>query len=274
MNGKYNMLCICIAITLLTSCNTTPNTNNSSTTSSTPILPVNPYKVIDTTKKQIYFTFDDGPTTGSMRLYEYLLANKIPTTLYLVGKHYNAMPGLHKLLDSLRKQPYIVIANHTFSHAYGDKYLKFYNDIPGVINDFNNAKQVLNITSGIARCAGRNLWRTSLMNITDSINGPGTALDSLYRTGNYTFTGWDRTWPYDYKTFKNTKNAQEMLVITQKYFDSSYVKQPNSLVLLGHDQQYADDEDFKQLTDYFDSIKATNKYQFATMDMYPGVRKQ
>jgi peptidoglycan/xylan/chitin deacetylase (PgdA/CDA1 family) len=273
MNGKHNLLCISIALLLLASCNNTPTTPTSSNTVNATTQPVNPYKVVDTTKQQIYLTFDDGPTTGSLRLYQYLLANKIPVTLYLVGKHYDAMPGLRPLLDSLRKQPYIVLANHTYSHAYGDKYVKFYTDVTGAINDFNQAQKVLNITSGIARCAGRNLWRTSLMNITDSVNGPGTALDSLYRTGQYIITGWDRTWPYDYKTFKNTKNAQEMLRITNVYFDSSYVKQPNSLVILGHDQQYADDEDFKQLTDYIDSIKANKRYQFATMDMYPGVRK-
>ncbi len=270
---KY-ILIATIAISLIFSCKPKTNTTTGKNGKPEKEEVVNPYKVVDTAKRQIYLTFDDGPTTGSLRLYQYLLANKIPVTLYLVGKHYDAMPALHKMLDSLRKQPYIVFANHTYSHAYGDRYVKFYTDVNGAINDITRAQSVLNITSGIARCAGRNLWRTPLMNITDSVNGPGTALDSLYKTGQYNFTGWDRTWPYDYKTFKNTKNAQQMLVITQKYFDSSYVKQPNSLVLLGHDQQYADDEDFKQLTDYIDSIKANKTYQLATMDMYPGLRKK
>jgi peptidoglycan-N-acetylglucosamine deacetylase len=251
-----------------------PKQNNSDTPTKTEKEEVvNPYKVIDTNKQQVYLTFDDGPTTGSKRLYDLLLAKKVPSTLYLVGKHYESMPGMHKMIDSLRNQPYIVLANHTYSHAYGDQYLKFYTDVNGAINDFTKAQKILNITSNITRCAGRNVWRTPLVNITDD-KGPGTAMDSLYKTGNYNFTGWDRTWPYDYKTFKNTKNTAEMLVITKKFFDSSYTKQPNSLVLLGHDQQYADDEDFKQLSDFIDSIQASKKYQFATMDMYPGLRKK
>jgi peptidoglycan-N-acetylglucosamine deacetylase len=225
---------------------------------------------IDNGKKKIYLTFDDGPTTGSKRLYDLLIQKQVPTTLYLVGKHYNAMPGMHKMLDSLKKMPYIVMANHSYSHAYGDQYLKFYTDVPGVIKDYTNAQQILGITSGIARCAGRNVWRTANLTITDD-KGPGTAMDSLYKMG-YQFTGWDCTWPYDYKTFKNTRDVAGMLNRVKVYFDSSFTKQPNHIVLLGHDQQYADDEDFKQLEDFIDSIKASKIYEFATMDKYPGIK--
>jgi peptidoglycan/xylan/chitin deacetylase (PgdA/CDA1 family) len=259
-------------VTLIYACNKKKkNANNINSNSTSDV--VNPYKVIDTTKQQIYLTFDDGPTTGSKRLYDLLLAKKVPSTLYLVGKHFEAMAGMHKMIDSLRKQPYIVLANHTYSHAYGDQYLKFYTDVNGAINDFTKAQKILNITSNITRCAGRNVWRTPLVNITDD-KGPGTAMDSLYKTGNYNFTGWDCTWPYDYKTFKNTRDVAGMLNRIKVYFDSSFVKQPNSIVVLGHDQQYADDEDFKQLSDFIDSIQASKKYQFVTMDMYPGLRKK
>jgi peptidoglycan/xylan/chitin deacetylase (PgdA/CDA1 family) len=253
----------------LIACKNKPKENNS-----TPATIVNPkFKNVDTTKHQIYLTFDDGPTSGSMRLYQYLLKNEVPVTLYLVGKHYNAMPGLHKMLDSLRTKPYIVFANHSFSHAYGDKYLKFYNDIPGVINDYTTAQKTLNITSNIARCAGRNLWRTNALNITDSANGPGTALDSLFNQG-YNFTGWDFSWGYDYKKFVNKFDADSTLRRVNKFLNQKLCHTPNHVVILGHDQQYADDTDFKQLTDFIESVKANPKYQFATMETYPNLKNK
>jgi peptidoglycan/xylan/chitin deacetylase (PgdA/CDA1 family) len=225
-----------------------------------------------TGKKQIFFTFDDGPTTGSKKLYELLKQEQIPATLYLVGKHYENMPGMHSTIDSLRNLPFIVMANHSYSHAYDDHYLTFYNDVNGVIADYTKAQTILHITSGIARCAGRNVWRTATLQITDNI-GPGTAMDSLYTMG-YQFTGWDCTWPYDYKTFKNKKDVAGMLSRIKLYFDSSYTKTPGCIVILGHDQQFADAGDFQQLRDFIDTIKHSTIYEFANMANYPGIKKQ
>ncbi len=264
--------CVTCAIIMIVACNSTPKHNKELVDTNKE---TNPTKIVDSTKQQIYLTFDDGPTVGSLRLYQYLLKNEIPVTLYLVGKHYEAMPGLKKMLDSLRQKPYIVFANHSFSHGYNDRYVKFYNDIPGVINDYTTAQQVLGITSNIARCAGRNVWRTPSYNANDSIaeKGPVGAMDSLYARG-YNFTGWDIVWSYNYKTFKNTRDVNNVLQRTQKSLDSSYSRIKNHVVILGHDQQYADDEDFKQLTNFIDSLKANPKYQLATMDMYPSIRKK
>ena len=235
-------------------------------------LPIAP--AIDTTgKKKIFLTFDDGPTVGSKRLYDFIKAEQLPVTLYLVGEHFKKMPSLHIYLDSLRNLPYVVLANHSFSHAWHDRYKSFYSNPPAVIVDYTNAQSVLGITSNIARCAGRSVWRTSTLNITDSANGPGTAMDTLYHKLGYQFTGWDRSWPYDYKTFKNTKDAAQMLEITKKYFDSSWTKTPNAFVILGHDQQYADDADFNDLVTFVKAIKASKEYEFATMRDYPGIKR-
>ena len=266
------LLCSLFAF-IFFSCNTnsTSTTTNADSTIAKKIDTIAP--AIDTAgKKKIFLTFDDGPTVGSKRLYDYILQEQLPVTLYLVGEHYGKMPLLHKEMDSLRKFPFVVMANHSFSHAWHDRYIKFYSDPPAVIADYTKAQSVLGITSTIARCAGRSVWRTSTLNITDSSNGPGTAMDSLYKMG-YQFTGWDRTWPYDYKTFKNTKTVPEMLTIVQKYFDSSWTKTPNALVLLGHDQQFAKDEEFNQLREFVTAIKNSGKYEFATMMDYPGIKR-
>jgi hypothetical protein len=65
-----------------------------------------------------------------------------------------------------------------------------------------------------------------------------------------------------------------MLNRIKLYFDSSYTKTPGCIVILGHDQQYADAEDFQQLRDFIDSIKHSPVYEFASMADYPGIKKQ
>jgi peptidoglycan/xylan/chitin deacetylase (PgdA/CDA1 family) len=227
--------------------------------------------VYDKLKKKIYLTFDDGPTVGSKRLYDFFLQEKIPVNLYLVGKHYDAMPMLKKYIDSFKSLNYVLLANHSYTHGWNDRYEAFYSHPPAVVDDYKKAQATLGITSNIARCAGRNVWRTSNINITDD-KGPGTAMDSLYTLG-YQFTGWDYTWPYNYKTFKNTKNTEQMLSRAKLYFDSSYTKVPGHAVVLGHDQQFADDEDFMQLQQFVAAIKNSNEYEFASMADYPGIIK-
>lgn len=271
---KYFHTLMLFTITaIFIACDNKKTTSTSTVAIETPN--TNPFKNVDTTKQQVYLTFDDGPTTGSLRLYQYLLKNEVPTTLYIVGKHYEDMPGLRKMIDSLRTKPYIVFANHSYSHGYSDRYLKFYNDIPGVVADYTHAQQLMGITSNIARGAGRNVWRTPGYSANDSIaeKGPVGGIDSLFARG-YNFTGWDIVWSYNYKTFKNSRDVTDMLRRTRNSLDSNFCRIPNHVVILGHDQQYADDEDFKQLTDYIDSLKANPKYQLATMDMYPSMKKK
>ncbi len=266
-------LILIFTVFTLISCTEKNTTDKKTEESKAPTPPPYAPAIDSGSKQKIFLTFDDGPTVGSKRLYEYIIAEQLPVTLYLVGKHYDAMPMMHKYLDSLRSLPYVVMANHSYTHAWGDKYVSFYSHPDAVIEDYKKSQAVLGITSNIARCAGRSVWRTHTLNITDSGNGPGTAMDTLYHKMGYQFTGWDRSWSYDYKTFKNTKDANQMVEITKKYFDSSWTKTPNAFVILGHDQQYADDEDFNQLIDFVKAIKASGKYEFATMKDYPGIKR-
>ncbi|MCX8019930.1 MAG: polysaccharide deacetylase family protein, partial [Chitinophagaceae bacterium] len=182
----------------------------------------------DTSKIYVYLTFDDGPTEGSERLWDFLMREQVPATLFLVGKHYEAMPGLKHRLDSLRTKPFILLANHGYSHAYNNRFDKFYNDVPGVIQDYLQAQQVLGIPGSIARCAGRNVWRSAMLFYTDE-KGPSDGVDSLFARG-MQFTGWDCVWGYDYRTFKNTLNDSGMLAKMEKCLDSNKTKLPKHIV--------------------------------------------
>ncbi len=268
MNSKY-LIVLFFSLTIITSCNNVDKTEEQATK--------NDIKKTNN-KKKIILTFDDGPTVGSKKLYDLLKQEQIPAALYLVGEHYDKSPSMHSYINEIRTMPGIVIANHSYSHAWHDKYLSYYSHPDAVVEEYQKSQQVLGITSNIARCAGRNVWRISSLNVTDTV-GKGTskwglypqAIDSLYQLG-YQFTGWDCTWPYDYKTFKNTRDVAGMMKRINIYFDSSFTKTPNYLVLLGHDQQFADDDDFNQLRVFIDSIKASNKYEFVSIKEYPGIK--
>ncbi len=222
-------------------------------------------------KKKIYLTFDDGPTVGSSGLYDFVTERKLPVALFLVGQQYERMPTLHKRLDTMVRYSYIVTANHSYSHAYGDRYAKFYNNTSGVVDDYKKATSILPLNTNIARTAGRNIWRLPNINITDD-KGPSTGPDSLHKLG-YQFLGWDCTWPYDYKNFRNKRDVAGMMNRILIYFDSNFTKMPNHLILLLHDQQLSKAENFKQFKIFVDSINNSPIYQFANLKDYPALGK-
>ncbi len=223
------------------------------------------------TKKKIYLTFDDGPTVGSSGLYDYINEKKLPVGLFLVGQQYERMPALHKRLDTMIGYNYIVTANHSYSHAFSNRYAKFYNNTIGVVDDYNKAASILPLNTNIARTAGRNVWRLPNITITDD-KGPANGPDSLHKIG-YQFLGWDCTWPYNEKTFVNTRDVAGMMNRMHIYFDSNFTKTPNHLILLLHDQQLSKTENFNQFKTFVDSINNSPIYQFANLKDYPALGK-
>jgi len=49
-------------------------------------------------------------------------------------------------------------------------------------------------------------------------------------------------------------------------------KTPNHLVLLAHDQVYADKEDSSSLHSFIQKLKGTNEYFFEVISHYPGIK--
>ncbi|MFU7502411.1 MAG: hypothetical protein ACE1S7_02965 [Candidatus Tisiphia sp.] len=60
---------------------------------------------------------------------------KTPITMFMVGLHYdNSSPSLKKAVDLAKKNPFIEIANHSYSHA-NNHYRNFYHQLSYVIKD-------------------------------------------------------------------------------------------------------------------------------------------
>ncbi len=263
MNKFYVLL-----LFILLSCNNNPTSSDKKITVKDSVATTAPAKK---TKKQIYLTFDDGPTKGSQQLYKFIETQKLPVGLFLVGEHYLNMPSLHKKLDSLSTLNYVLTANHSYTHAFNDKYKTFYDDLAGVYDDYKKSEAVLPLNSNIARTAGRNFWRLPTITITDN-KGPANGPDSLVKAG-YQFVGWDCTWPYDYKTLANKRTVAGMMNRLKIYFDSSFTKVPNHLIVLIHDQQLSKADNFKEFEEFVTEINNSPIYEFAKLSDYPALAK-
>jgi len=160
------------------------------------------------------------------------------------------------------------VDNHSYSHAH-NHFERYYRAPQEVIDDFSRCADTLHLTNKIIRTPGRNIWRTASIKFTDIKKCSDTA-DSLYRAG-YTAIGWDVEWTFDNK-LKLTKTPGELLEKIDKFFIKKATRTPNHLVLLAHDQSFADSTDAACLLNFIKQLKADRRYVFEVVSRYPGLK--
>lgn len=220
-------------------------------------------------KKTIYLTFDDGPNKGTRKVMHIANEEQIPITMFVVGEHIYASDFQKETWDSISQCDMIEIANHSYTHAH-NQYQKFYSNADSVVSDFTRCTDSLGLKNNIARTPGRNIWRTENINSTD-IKSTVTPADSLGNKG-YTLVGWDLEWHYDNNLcLKNC--ADTLLKQIDSVFNKGKTKNTGHLVLLAHDQVYADADDSTQLRSLVNKLKKTDEYDFEFISKYPGIKK-
>lgn len=220
-------------------------------------------------KKTIYLTFDDGPNKGTKNMMHIIQKEAVPVTLFIVGQHVYGSEEQNNLFDSLVNCTLFEIANHSFTHAFQNKYAKFYQVPDSAVKDFKRCADSLHLMAKIIRTPGRNIWRTQTISSTD-INTTKAAADSLYAAG-FTIAGWDLEWQFDDKlNLKST--SDEMLLRVDSMFANAKTKTPDQLVLLAHDQVYQKPLDSAELHQFIIKLKAKNEYNFETISKYPELK--
>ncbi len=219
--------------------------------------------------KTIYLSFDDGPNKGSKNLLRIIDKEEIPVTLFIVGQHVYGSKEQSAVFDSIVKCRYIEIANHSFTHAFQNKYATFYQLPDSVVKDFKRCADSLKLSSNIIRTPGRNIWRTGTVNCTD-IKTSCEAADSLYAKG-YITVGWDLEWHYD-KDLKLKNTGDEMISKIDSMFKYNKTKTTDHLVLLAHDQVYYDPSDSSELHNFIIKLKVKDAYNFEMVSKYPGLK--
>jgi peptidoglycan/xylan/chitin deacetylase (PgdA/CDA1 family) len=220
-------------------------------------------------KKTIYLTFDDGPNKGTRKMMHIIEEEQVPVTLFIIGEQVYGSREQSAVFDSVVHSSYFEIANHSYTHAFHNKYAKFYTVPDSVLKDFIRCADSLHLTANIIRTPGRNIWRAGNISSTD-IKASGATADSLQARG-FTEIGWDLEWRFD-RNNNLVNSSDDMIREIDSVFAKGKTKTPNHLVLLAHDQVYADAGDSSELHLLIKKLKASDEYDFETISKYPGIR--
>lgn len=220
-------------------------------------------------EKTIYLTFDDGPNKGTQNVLNIVNEEKVPATFFVIGQQVNGSAWQKNTYQQLLNCPIIDIENHSYTHAH-NKFTKFYTSPTGVVNDFIKCADSLHLTNNIARTPGRNIWRTLLINSTD-IKPSATAADSVWHAG-YTLVGWDVEWHFN-NHLQLTESKEYIHAKIDSFFSKNQTKTPNHLVLLAHDQSFADATDSTSLRQLIQQLKNEGVYKISTITHYPALHK-
>ncbi len=221
-------------------------------------------------KKTIYLTFDDGPDKGTRNVMAILKDEETPATLFIIGEHVYGSRDQRATFDSLQQCSLIELANHSFTHAFENKFYKFYMVPDSAVNDFKRCADSLSLTSHIIRTPGRNIWRTENVTSTDLQNSVAAG-DSLYSKG-FDAIGWDAEWHFDTDQ-RLVQTDSEMVRMVDSLFAHHKTKTPGHLVLLAHDRTFAKSDDSASLHRFISALKKTEEYDFQTVSSYPGLTK-
>ncbi len=219
--------------------------------------------------KTIYITFDDGPNIGTKNVRQLIEEEKIPVTAFVIGEHVLGTKEQKANYDSIKICKYFEIANHSYTHAFKNKFSLFYNLPDSVIKDFKKCADSLQLNSNLVRTPGRNIWRTANVTATDVLKSSAAA-DSIYKNG-FIELGWDLEWRYT-NSLKLIENCDEMLNHLNYMFEHNTTKTPSHLVFLTHDQLFKDSANLNQLRMFIKKLKQSNEYNFEFASKYPQLK--
>ncbi len=195
-----------------------------------------------TSEKIMYLTFDDGPLQGSNNIITTLQQENVKATMFMIGKHINKNRHHKKTFDRALKEPLVLVANHTYSHANG-RYRHFYSDTDQVLLDMQRMDDILfenyqDYTLPYCRLAGRNVWRVEEICLDDpgipKKHKESEKYDALWDEG-YQIFGWDYQWSYDPTNGKVYKSPKKLAHTIERIYKKDKTKVKGKFVLLMHD---------------------------------------
>ena len=91
--------------------------------------------------KNVYFTFDDGPSSGTIQLLNILDQFNIKATFFVTGKYYPQVKGLYKEISK---------RGHTIGlHSYTHNYSTVYASVEAFFSDFQRIQDVVYNETGL-----------------------------------------------------------------------------------------------------------------------------
>ena len=233
------------------------------------ILPAEVKNTIDSNQKVIYLTFDDGPQHGTMAVARLCQQLHIKASFFMVGSHAEQKSDGFKIVDSIKRAyPLLLLANHSYSHAYS-KYRYFYQHPQTAFDDFIKNQQLLAVPYKIIRLPGNSAWVTQNRLKASDLVKP---VCNLLNNAGYNVTGWDVDWSVNYKTASPVQSADKMRVIIDSAFAKDKVFTKNHLVLLSHDRMFRSPQYLDSLARFIQLLQKNKDYRFETIDHYPQLK--
>lgn len=231
--------------------------------------PVMDTLTIDTSKTYVYLTFDDGPQAGTMNCLNVLKDQNVKGTFFLIAEHALQSAKTKSVTDSLRNDSICVIANHSYSHAFNNRYKLFYTHTDSATHDFIRAQDSMKIPYKIVRLPGNDSWAIDgKLKTTKLTTNVSRELDSL----GYNIIGWDVEWNFSYKTSKPMQSTDSMLTLIRNAKEKKRTYTAKHIVLLTHDRMFKGSAEKDSLVKLIRELKKDTQYVFQSADKYPNVK--
>jgi peptidoglycan/xylan/chitin deacetylase (PgdA/CDA1 family) len=268
---------------LLVSCNTTPSNTNKvhgsgvvkavtaftqSANNRTVVAPALNNDLYDSTKQYIFLTFDDGPQPGTMECFRTIEQLGVKASFFMVGLHrWDAYRKAE--VDSIDDNyPMILLANHSFTHAFRDKYKAFYTHPYAALADFKRAQDSLQVPYKIVRLPGNSSWvRNGVIRASKLTRPVCVLLDSA----GYKVMGWDVEWNFKPEPggAKPVQSVSTMIKMVENTLQKNECYRKNNIVLLAHDRMFHTPAYTDSLFKFVSALKQNPHYVFETVDKYP-----
>jgi len=280
-------LLLSLVNSVLVSCNTAPGDTNTTRNSSATklkaqVAPLTNNKkaettavyknIYDSTKQYIYLTFDDGPQPGTMACFHTVKQLGVKASFFMVGMHrwdahYKAIADT---IDD--NYPVTLLANHSFSHAFRDKYKAFYTHPYAALADFKRAQDSLQIAYKIIRLPGNSSW---VRNGTIRASKLTKPICVLLDSAGYKVMGWDVEWNFKPEPggAKPVQSVATMVKMVENTLQKNECYRKNNIVLLAHDRMFHTPAYTDSLFKFVSILKQNPHYVFETVDKYPMQRQ-
>jgi peptidoglycan/xylan/chitin deacetylase (PgdA/CDA1 family) len=274
-----------LAVTLAINCNNTTTPQNSTKADSAAAVTAAPDTVkkvvkfesapivIDTNKRYIFLTWDDGPQPpGSTNCFNIFRQLGVKASFFTIANHVEGRER-QNLIDTIRSSyPQYLLVNHSKSHAFNDHYQYFYHHPHDALLDFIACQQQLAIPFKIVRLPGNSAWvRTGEVAAAPLVKPVCLLLDSA----GYNVIGWDEEWGFKTVNHESVpvQGAQTMARMIDRDFTEHHLHSRNTLVLLAHDRMFAHANYADSLYKCLSILKKDPRYVFETIDHYPGLKR-
>lgn len=214
----------------------------------------------------VYFSFDDGPLSGSEGINDVIMAEKIKIDVFVIGSYVEIFPQMRKYFQLYENNPYIEVGNYSYSRARNE-YDNFYKVPESAYQDFIQCENVLKLKKRLSRLPGRNMWRIGSKIINDETSGVSVA-DLLAQKG-YSVFGWDIEWEHDARTGKPVQTADKMFDQIENMLRNNKTVTKNHIVILCHDEMFSKKWEETELKELIEHLRWLRTYEFNHLSEYP-----